>query len=82
MSDSNQPPTPSKRPKVSAFAMAREATSVSAEITVEDVMSLTAWPHAQAAAFLNLHSEPLARCMLAAGVGLLHAMVEGRNNAN
>jgi hypothetical protein len=68
---------------VSAFASAIESASVTAEITVEDVLHLKpAFTRTEAREFLRANAEPIASEMLARAEQVMFTLLKGGRNAN
>ncbi len=67
---------PRGRRRLSAFAMASEATGVMARIDIEDVMHICpTWTPDQAAAFLRDHGDDIGPAMVERGLELLLLML-------
>lgn len=65
-----------KTAKVSAFALAAISHSVTAEITVEDVLAARPdWTHHMAAQFLQTHGKEIADAMAASASDALYEML-------
>ena len=86
MSESEEagPVEPRRRArKISAFALAMESQSVSAQIDVADVLCLRpSWTPKQAAEFLREHSERIGTSMVMRGVEMLAALIGEDTHAN
>ena len=75
MSESNVP-KPKHGRQLSAFYLARESTSVNAQIDVDDVLHICpTWTRQQAAEFLREHGNVIGPAMVKRGVELLILML-------
>jgi hypothetical protein len=86
MSESKEtgPDEPRRRArKISAFALAAESQSVSAQIDVADVLCLRpCWTPKQAADFLREHSDQIGRSMVMRGAQMLAAVLGKDTHVN
>jgi hypothetical protein len=75
-----------KTAAISAFALAKLSNSVSAEITVEDVLAARPdWTRNLAEQFLQAHGHEIAEAMAASGADALYEMLPppaGNSDAN
>lgn len=78
----NETPKPQKR-KVSALASAIESDSVTAEITVEDILNMKpAFSREQARRFLRANADAIANGMLAGATTVMYQLLKGGPDAN
>jgi hypothetical protein len=73
-----------KTVQVSTFALAKLSTSVSAEVTVEDVLAARPeWTRQMATQFLKAHGAEIAEAMATSAAEALYEMLPPRSdNAN
>jgi hypothetical protein len=69
--------------KPSAFALAREVSTITAEIDVEDVLATRPeWTPQQAAEFIRTNAKEIAAAMVECGVELLISLSTKGQHAN